>query len=192
MAAIETRFLQIPQEVREVIYAYTLYQASKPLAVEYLQLRQGWHRSGWRRKRVHEYGRHEQPKAFLQHASHEGNVLPTLFSTIAIAQVNRQIRSEFSDFLHLTSTKIDIVAEVRNFDFGIVIRAIPPQKVLNLQLMIDGTAVCILKLALGGPYDANWRTNLERWIDYLESSMMGSEEVGTQHRTVLDLSTADP
>ena len=133
----------------------------------------------------------ERPKAFLlPHYSSAGDK-PILACPSALSQINPRIRLELSDVLR-TST-VDIVAQVRNFDFAHVIRffeSLPAWRRDQFLVADDGNARSILYLELGGPYDADWRANLTLWIEFVEN-WIAVGELKTLHKTIQDLSTAD-
>ena len=133
----------------------------------------------------------ERPRAFLlsQHSSTEGK--PILSCPLALSQTNHQMRLELSDVLRTSA--VDIVAQVRNFDFTHVIRffeSLPPWRRDHFLVQDGGNARSILYLELGGPYNADWHANIAKWIEFVEDWIPGGE-LKTAHKTIQDLSTTD-
>ena len=178
-------FLNLPRELRDKIYQYVFedwpeipYKVKGSRIVLYATQGERTYR--------------ERPTAFLKPANLTAETDHRLVCTAAFPRVNRHIRSEFSDFLR--SYEVDTVARVRNFDFGHVIEHISglsPNKLEAYHVRVDGTSTCILELELGGPYDFQWRVNLNRWIEYVEGWVGLEGELMTAHKTIPDLSTQD-
>lgn len=116
----------------------------------------------------------------------------TLVTTIPIAQVNRQARAEISDCPSLADAIL--VARINNFDFQHVIGYLDSISKANkgsFLLRADGCSRCNLRLELEGPYDFQWRANLEQWIGYANRWAGNSGEMGTTHCIVKDAASAN-
>lgn len=114
----------------------------------------------------------------------------TRFLTSApLGRVNRQLRGEIAELLQRAANDLPVVTRVKNFDFKHAMRYLnPASSTPRLQQHTardDGTVPRRLTIELCGPYDQNWRDNLEGWIRYLEVQLPDdAAELGAMHRTV--------
>ena len=202
--------LTLPLEIRNQIYGY-LFSERKEVVFEdkgpiLPSLR--------RRKPIF-----ERPRAYLRAGVNGKTERPALFSTNAIARVNRQLHVEVSEFVF--TADFDVVASVRNLDFDHVLsflQALPGDRYEAFCVKYDGTASRNLILELGGPYhkkfdeagfqlpdssssltarnllpmtDTGWPTNLERWIRGVESLVGEHGEIATACKTISDQISQD-
>lgn len=180
MSGPESLFLNLPIELRNTVYSYALtdHQPEIPLSVKGSSV--VWHGTAG-------INYLERPIAFLLHDQ------PKLLCPLALPQVNHQIRTEFSDFLR--TAPVDIVSKVRNFDFRHVIsffESLPGWRREQSLVMEDGSVHSNLCFEFGGPYDAQWRSNLMHWIEFVDNWTDSSgHELKTLHKTIQDLSNTD-
>ena len=177
-----SKFLTLPRELRDEIYYHVFQQRPEvPLSVKGSKVVLHGQDGG-----TTYIGR---PTAFL-FTNSEKRKGPFLISTNALSEVNSQVRTEFSEFLR--TVDVDVIARVRNFDFGHVIdhfNSLPRNRSESFCVQHDGTARCILTVELSGPYDARWSANLGRWISYVERWIGLEGELRTAHKTVEDSHT---
>jgi hypothetical protein len=180
MSPQTSQFLNLPIELRNHVYSFALVNHQRKIQPKIEGSRIVIHSR-----------RTERPKAFLLLQNSSANEKPTLSCSLALSQINHQIRFELSDVLR-TST-VDIVAQVRNFDFSHVIELFESLQTRRRDQFLvkdDGNARSVLYLELGGPYDADWHANVAKWIEFVED-WIPVGELKTLHRTIQDLSTTD-
>lgn len=182
-----SHFLNLPLELRISIYSHTLieHQPEIPRVVKGSTV--VWH--GKQGGPAYT----QRPRAFLGEKLSSNFDGPTLVCPLALSQVNRQIRTEFSDYLR--TAPVDIVSRIRNFDWSHLIhliQSLPDWRKDQFLVGEDGTAGSILYFELGGPYSPDWRTNLMRWIEFVEDwARNPGHELKSLHKTIQDLSTSD-
>jgi hypothetical protein len=180
-------FLNLPLELRISIYSHALidHQPEIPCVVKgsTVVLRGTESVSAYT----------QRPKAFRVENCSSDVDGPALVCPLALSQVNRQIRSEFSDYLR--TAPVDIVSRIRNFNWSHLmcfIRSLPDWRKDQFLVGKDGMADSTLYFELGGPYSPDWRTNLMCWIEFVEDwTQSPSHELKTLHKTIQDLSTSD-
>lgn len=188
MSSSTVSFLQLPPEIRSQIYSLVFEQRLE-----------GWLRH-WvqdpyslipRRGPHHELHYAEKPRGLLPPG--DGVDGPHVLRTrILLAQVNRIIRREVLD--HLASSVVDVEARVINFDFSQVIDYLASTTLSrrnDFHVQVDGTSGSYLIIELCGPYDHEWRANLGRWSELVNSLVAPSGEIATRHRIGIDKTSPD-
>ena len=178
-------FLNLPLELRIEIYSHALiqHQPKIPLRLKRSTV------SFFPRANGPIYTK--RPEAFLITDTSSSGHGPILVCPLAISQTNRQIRTEFSDFLR--TAPVDIVTKVQNFDCSNVITFIncsPKWRQGHFLVRQDGTAHSTLYLELKGPYSPDLRSHLLCWISFVEKWAHGSnDELKAMHKVVKDSPT---
>ena len=179
MSGPSSTLQSLPSELRDHIYQYVLINE---------HTFRDWY-----------YHRREPPqhieriKAYLRPTGAKDGNFPILTSAAAFSCVSKPIRADFSDFLHSVNSDIDIVVEVHNFDFSHVIQYLQTKgRKEAFCVREDGTIHSRLMVKLGGPFDKDWKPNLQHWIDFIESWIGLDEELATAHKTIVEPDAKDP
>ena len=202
MSTTPTSFLDLPPEIRCVIYSFVFKQRI----------------DGWVRRRVDEGSAKwpqvhspelhytKKPKAILQPSTNTSTSY-TITTNLPISQLNRGLRLEVLNHLaytHNTTTAttttadansgIDVSARILNFDFTHLIAYLctcPAPRQRDFHVREDGTAASWLTLELCGPYDHSWRANLHHWLEFVQRLVGGGREreLATRHRIGVDTLT---
>lgn len=158
--------LRLPRELRDEIFAYVLL-GQEEISLKRCARLQPTHGEVWT-----VLDPRYQTQIAEDGSSCEFTAIARDKSTPApLGQVNRQLRIEVSEFLEHSG--LPVVARVRNFDFEHVLHFLvtPDSKPRFLGYTVgeDGEVQSNRPmLELVGPYDEDWRANLERWVKGLE------------------------
>lgn len=167
-----TSLLGLPYEPREQIFSYVFQRQEGPIIIkghEYFlrnHSRKGCRCAG------------ERPRAYLLPNSNEGDYV--LFSNHPLAQVNRQLRQEISDFLH--TAPVDVITQVEKLDYTHIIAFLETLPVTRLkdftvQPDLDPDSTRTLHISLSATCNSESRTKpLSTWLSAITHLLQDDEE----------------